>query len=612
MKSPRNQKVQSISLLFGACALLFTTASAKAPCDIFAAGNTPCAAAFSTVRALYDAYDGNLYQVRRKSDNATMNIVPLSKGGIANSSIQDNFCSGTSCTISVIYDQSSNHNDLTKAPGGSVDFGPYDDVEADANALPVYINGYKAYGVHIVGDFFGQNGTQVGYRNTTTIGVAKGDNPETIYMVADGQYVNGACCFNFGNALMEPKAGGYGTMESVYLGTNNWWTTGSGDGPWVMADLEVGVYAMGGAGNYSDAYKSGNKVNSQSQSLTYPFVTAYLKGNSSSPVTTGGPFVLKGGNAQSGALTSMWNGDYPIGYFPMNRGGGIVLGIGGDNSSGAQGNFYEGVMTTGFATEAMDAEIQANIVAARYGQSSTILSSSSASSSSSSVPAEPFVSMVVPGTIQMENYNKGGEGVAYHDDDGTNSGGYYRADGVDVDSIASDGYTLGWLVAGEWTEYTIKSTVTGNLDFAARVSCAMAGGAFHLELDGSAVTPVVSVGSTGGWDVYQIASGTLSNVSQGIHTLRFVIDTSYFNIDWIQFSENATSLVGKGIHNSLHPVSVSVFDIYGKRVGSLEGHNSHDIRAAMNHSNYKPGVYIIRHESSYGVMSENVIVSLPK
>ena len=63
----------------------------------------------------------------------------------------------------------------------------------------------------------------------------------------------------------------------------------------------------------------------------------------------------------------MWDGARPSGYSPMHKQGGIVLGVGGDNSSTAQGNFYEGVMTTGYASTATDEAVQANIVAAGYG-----------------------------------------------------------------------------------------------------------------------------------------------------------------------------------------------------------------------------------------------------
>jgi len=52
----------------------------------------------------------------------------------------------------------------------------------------------------------------------------------------------------------------------------------------------------------------------------------------------------------------------------MKKQGAIILGIGGDNSNGSTGSFYEGVMTQGFATKATDDAVQANIVAAGYGK----------------------------------------------------------------------------------------------------------------------------------------------------------------------------------------------------------------------------------------------------
>src|SRR5262245_6111149 len=75
------------------------------PCDIYAAGGTPCVAAHSTARALYGSYNGPLYQVRRSSDNATRDIGLLSAGGYANAATQDSFCANASCVITIIYDQ---------------------------------------------------------------------------------------------------------------------------------------------------------------------------------------------------------------------------------------------------------------------------------------------------------------------------------------------------------------------------------------------------------------------------------------------------------------------------------------------------------------------------
>src|SRR6476646_10823806 len=149
-------------------------AATQGPCDIYASGGTPCVAAHSTTRALYGAYTGPLYQVRRASDNTTRDIAPLAAGGVANAAAQDSFCAGTTCLITVIYDQSGRNNRLTQAPPGywkGPAAGGYDNL-ANATAAPIIINGNKAYGVYF------NPGT--GYRNNNTNGVATGDQPEGI------------------------------------------------------------------------------------------------------------------------------------------------------------------------------------------------------------------------------------------------------------------------------------------------------------------------------------------------------------------------------------------------------------------------------------------------
>src|SRR5271163_121973 len=78
------------------------------PCDIYAAGKTPCVAAHSTVRSLYEKYSGALYQVKRASDDASENI-GLLPDGYANAAAQDAFCSKSTCVITKIYDQSPRH-----------------------------------------------------------------------------------------------------------------------------------------------------------------------------------------------------------------------------------------------------------------------------------------------------------------------------------------------------------------------------------------------------------------------------------------------------------------------------------------------------------------------
>src|SRR4051812_43140062 len=138
--------------------------AATRPCDIYASGGTPCVAAHSTTRALFGAYNGRLYQVRRASNNATMDIGTLSAGGFANAAAQDSFCAGTTCVITIIYDQTSRGNNLTQAPAGGAAGGP--DNLANASALPITAGGQKVYGVFVA------PGT--GYRNNATNGIATG------------------------------------------------------------------------------------------------------------------------------------------------------------------------------------------------------------------------------------------------------------------------------------------------------------------------------------------------------------------------------------------------------------------------------------------------------
>ena len=322
------------------------TAGASGPCDIYAAGNTPCVGAHSTVRALYGAYSGNLYQIRRTSDKTTRNIGVITAGGFADSAAQDAFCAGTKCTISIIYDQSPQGNDLTLTSGGWIGDRAK---EADAFGVTVTVSGHKVYGIHV--PLSTDRATGVGYRNNAATGTARGDEPESMYMVANGKAFSNECCFDYGNAETNSLNNGNGTMEAIYFGNCTAWGRGEGNGPWVMADLENGLFSGKNAG-----------LNAGDKSITSAYVTAVLKGK---PHT----FAIKAGDSQSGALTTMYEGAYPSGgYDPMKKEGAIVLGTGGDNSFMGVGDFFEGAMTAGYASDATDNAVQANIVAAGYGR----------------------------------------------------------------------------------------------------------------------------------------------------------------------------------------------------------------------------------------------------
>jgi hypothetical protein len=301
------------------------------PCDIFSAASTPCVAAFSTTRALYGSYTGALYQVTRQSDNTTTNIGVLSDG-YANAAAQDTFCANTVCTITEIYDQSSNHNNLTVAPPGGAASGAGPggyDLPAFATALPMTAGGHKVYGVYF------RSG--MGYRNDSTTGIAVNGQPEGVYMVSSGIHLNGGCCFDFGNAETNNDDNGAGHMDAI-----NIICAGYPCSPVAGLDMENGIY-----GNLAVA--SG-----------IPFVTA-MGSNDGQHY-----YAIYQGNAQSGTLTTTGSTALPSGYAPMLQEGAIILGIGGDNSDTTVGSFFEGVMTAGAPSSITMNSIQANIVSVGY------------------------------------------------------------------------------------------------------------------------------------------------------------------------------------------------------------------------------------------------------
>ena len=348
--------------------LVATTGSlvSAGPCDIYSSGGTPCVAAHSTTRALYSGYSGALYQLRRGSDNATTNISPVNAGGIANGGAHDSFCGGTTCLISIIYDQSGRNNHLTQAQKGAFagpDANGADYLSAGGGA-PATLNGQRVYGVFIT--------PGSGYRNNAVSGTAKGDEPEGIFAVLDGTHFNGACCFDYGNAETSGLDTGNGHMETIYFGLANGWGTGSGNGPWIMADLENGLYSGQNTGQ-----------NPTNPSIGDRFVTAIVKGNS------GNQWAIRGGNAASGGLSTFHSGPRPNapGYNPMSKEGAIILGIGGDNSNTGQGTFYEGAITSGYPSDATENSVQANIVAAKYNTASLVSGPALSAGSSISIRA---------------------------------------------------------------------------------------------------------------------------------------------------------------------------------------------------------------------------------
>lgn len=145
------------------------------------------------------------------------------------------------------------------------------------------------------------------------------------------------------------------------------------------------------------------------------------------------------------------------------------------------------------------------------------------------------VMATIPGKIEAENFDEGGEGYAYHDEEEENQGAGTRLDeGVDVKS--EDGRTcLGWTVKGEWLEYTVDVKETSQYKYTVFATTDNNNAAFHFEVDGEAITKTKVVGSTGDWSSYKEVTGVTKELTEGKHVIRLVIDDSFFDIDWFKF-----------------------------------------------------------------------------
>src|ERR1700744_6170696 len=388
-------------------------AATNGPCDIYAAGGTPCEAAYSTTRALFAAYNGPLYQVQRASDSTYLNVGLESAGGVVNVAPENSFCASTTCTITELYDQTANANHMPISPGtscsgcshGNAGPGPGGaDIGAPAEALPVYVGGQPAYGIEF--DKFG-----TGYRDNAAKNLPTGSAPDGLYSVMSSNITSNQCCFDFGQGETNDSDDGNATMNAIYYGTDCWTGNCTGPGPWVGADIENGMY-FSNTGNNPPAYPSENGT----------FLSAWEENNGGTNMT------LQYGNAQSGGLIQTYSGALPNGgYDPMKIQSSIELGTGGDNTSLGYGEFYEAAGVSGFPSQATQSAVQANIRAAGYSQAPA------------GEAAFGGTAAAGPGTVQAANYDTGGSGVGYHVSSVHGTGNSYRPDGVNLEPCTDSG-----------------------------------------------------------------------------------------------------------------------------------------------------------------------------
>lgn len=182
----------------------------------------------------------------------------------------------------------------------------------------------------------------------------------------------------------------------------------------------------------------------------------------------------------------------------------------------------------------------------------------------------------IPGRLECEYYDEGGEGIAYHDSDSINNGSgklnpangsylneFRMKEGVDI-SYTKTGYIdnnnynkvprdldkfyVGWTVPGEWIKYTVKVNQSGTYNVGLMYT-ANGDGAISLDLDSKELTGPLKITSTHDdrdtvkwrqWHHWNKTDNlTTLKLEKGIHVLTIhIVANGNMNLDYLEFKKD--------------------------------------------------------------------------
>lgn len=254
----------------------------------------------------------------------------------------------------------------------------------------------------------------------------------------------------------------------------------------------------------------------------------------------------------------------------------------------------------------------------------------------------------IPGIIQAENYDVGGQNKSFYDADFENKGGEYRKDAVDIVKIDCDSdaetaaastanaasqncFAVGYTNPGEWLEYTVNIADAAEYFFTARVSSGSDASSFQLSLDEKIVSDTIQIPKGDDWDTYAIIKGKTAKLDAGEHILRITITGALGNIDWIGFSltedvekeeqkeeqkveeNNAENEAAKDGVNEEKPIdetialtkynvnfgvsqikSYRIFNMQGRLLGIVNATSPQEARNAFRRSHKEKTVYMVK------------------
>jgi mannan endo-1,4-beta-mannosidase len=244
----------------------------------------------------------------------------------------------------------------------------------------------------------------------------------------------------------------------------------------------------------------------------------------------------------------------------------------------------------------------------------------------------------VPGRIEMENYDKGGAGLAYNDLSAGNKFGFYRQDDVDIEECTdtTGGYSLGDFQTTEWVEYSLNITEAGLYDLVLRAATQSAGAKLSIIIGSKNVTNSLAVPSTGGWQVWTDITIPRIQLAAGETIMRVTAAGEYANINYIDFIPSVSVDVADDIKtvpsefrleqnypNPFNPVTsfkygipagghvtLKIYDILGREISALvnEEKSAGEYNIQFDASSLASGVYYYQLKCNENISTKKMIL----
>ena len=144
----------------------------------------------------------------------------------------------------------------------------------------------------------------------------------------------------------------------------------------------------------------------------------------------------------------------------------------------------------------------------------------------------------LPGLIEAEDYNVGGQNVAYYDSTEGNTGEQYRNDDVDIRKISEGDYAVSWIQTGEWLKYDVNILEEGSYGLDLLVSTVSDGAKVKVLLDDEIdLTGEIDLPKTGSIDTWKNVSLPNITLPAGKHTLKVVAVEGGFDLSKFMFQQ---------------------------------------------------------------------------